>query len=184
MLFQTPRFKAVLLAKDHAERLSVYYESNKSHLTPWEPLRPAGYHSKEAWLQRCHQFEREYQQGTALRILAIRANESDILGVCFFTNVSRGVFQACNIGYSVSAAHGGKGIMTELVKGSVDYLFEHLDLHRVMANYVPENHRSARILEKLGFEKEGYAKSYLQIAGTWRDHILTAKINPNHLENT
>jgi hypothetical protein len=47
-----------------------------------------------------------------------------------------------------------------------------------MANYVPENERSARVLEKLGFEKEGYAKSYPRIAGKWLDHILTAKLNP------
>jgi ribosomal-protein-alanine N-acetyltransferase len=55
-----------------------------------------------------------------------------------------------------------------------------LRLHRVMANYVPENERSARVLEKLGFEKEGYARSCLKIAGKWRDHILTAKLNPKH----
>jgi ribosomal-protein-alanine N-acetyltransferase len=49
-----------------------------------------------------------------------------------------------------------------------------------MANYMPENKRSARVLEKLGFEKEGMARDYLKIAGEWRDHVLTAKINPWH----
>jgi ribosomal-protein-alanine N-acetyltransferase len=33
--------------------------------------------------------------------------------------------------------------------------------------------------ECLGFEKEGYAKSYLKIAGHWQDHILTALVNPH-----
>ena len=72
--------------------------------------------------------------------------------------------------------------MTEFVEAATNYVFAELDLHRIMANYVKENVRSARILEKLGFEKEGYAKSYLKIAGTWRDHVLTAKINPNHID--
>ena len=47
-----------------------------------------------------------------------------------------------------------------------------------MANYLPSNTRSEALLERLGFEREGYAKSYLQIGGRWRDHVLTAKVNP------
>ena len=46
-----------------------------------------------------------------------------------------------------------------------------------MANYLPHNERSARLFEGLGFEREGYARHYLQIAGQWEDHVLTAKIS-------
>jgi ribosomal-protein-alanine N-acetyltransferase len=46
-----------------------------------------------------------------------------------------------------------------------------------MANYMPGNERSARLLERLGFEREGYAKAYLNIAGRWQDHVLTALVN-------
>lgn len=70
--------------------------------------------------------------------------------------------------------------MTEIVELSVNHVFQTLDLHRVMANYVPENVRSARVLEKLGFEQEELARSYLKIGGQWCDHVLTSKINPNH----
>jgi ribosomal-protein-alanine N-acetyltransferase len=45
-----------------------------------------------------------------------------------------------------------------------------------MANYMPRNDRSGRLLGRLGFEKEGYAKRYLKIEGLWEDHVLTAKI--------
>jgi ribosomal-protein-alanine N-acetyltransferase len=51
-----------------------------------------------------------------------------------------------------------------------------------MANYLPENRRSARVLEKLGFRKEGEAKHYLYIDGKWRDHILTSLTNPDWKE--
>lgn len=37
---------------------------------------------------------------------------------------------------------------------------------------------SARLLERLGFVKEGYAREYLHIDGAWRDHVLTARTNP------
>jgi ribosomal-protein-alanine N-acetyltransferase len=44
---------------------------------------------------------------------------------------------------------------------------------------MPANTRSARLLEKLGFEKEGFARRYLYINGRWEDHVLTSLINPN-----
>jgi ribosomal-protein-alanine N-acetyltransferase len=48
-----------------------------------------------------------------------------------------------------------------------------------MANYQPGNERSARLLRRLGFVPEGFARDYLYIAGAWRDHVLTAKNNPD-----
>ena len=69
--------------------------------------------------------------------------------------------------------------MTEALGSALTYVFEELGIHRVMANYLPENERSAALLERLGFMKEGFARDYLMIAGRWRDHVLTAKNNPN-----
>lgn len=68
--------------------------------------------------------------------------------------------------------------MFEIVSAGMDYIFQEAKLHRIMANYIPDNHRSAALLEKLGFEVEGRARSYLKIAGKWQDHILTSRINP------
>ncbi len=48
-----------------------------------------------------------------------------------------------------------------------------------MANYVPTNERSGRLLRRLGFTVEGYARDYLCLNGTWQDHILTSLINNN-----
>ncbi len=71
----------------------------------------------------------------------------------------------------------------EVLNASLSYVFDELNLHRVMASYIPHNIKSAIILEKLGFEREGLARSYLKIAGKWQDHILTSKINPKHQEH-
>jgi ribosomal-protein-alanine N-acetyltransferase len=38
--------------------------------------------------------------------------------------------------------------------------------------------RSERLLARLGFEREGYAKAYLKIAGQWQDMVLNSLINP------
>ena len=52
-------------------------------------------------------------------------------------------------------------------------------LHRIMANYRPENERSGRLLERLGFVRGGLRERYLFIDGAWRDHVLTALTNPD-----
>jgi len=60
----------------------------------------------------------------------------------------------------------------------IAHAFDVLRLHRIQANYVPDNVRSGRLLQRLGFRKEGFAADYLFINGAWRDHVLTALLNP------
>lgn len=67
--------------------------------------------------------------------------------------------------------------MTEALELLIPYAFGPLNLHRIMANYMPRNRRSARLLKRLGFRIEGRAPDYLQIAGRWEDHILTSLVN-------
>jgi ribosomal-protein-alanine N-acetyltransferase len=46
-----------------------------------------------------------------------------------------------------------------------------------MACHMPSNLRSSALLGKLGFEREGFARSYLLINGAWEDMVLTSLIN-------
>lgn len=69
--------------------------------------------------------------------------------------------------------------MAEILAEALSFAFNTLKLHRIMANYVPTNERSARLLKRLGFAIEGYAKDYLYLDGTWKDHVLTSLTNPN-----
>ena len=68
--------------------------------------------------------------------------------------------------------------MYEALRASLDYVFQVLNLHRVMANFMPHNARSNGLLRRLGFTVEGYARDYLYIDGAWRDHVLTSLTNP------
>ncbi|WP_226383430.1 GNAT family N-acetyltransferase [Burkholderia mayonis] len=100
-------------------------------------------------------------------------------GVCHFTNIVRGPFQACHLGFSGDGALQGRGLMRAGLRVAIEHvLFGVLRLHRIMANYRPENGRSGRLLARLGFESEGFARRYLQIKGRWTDHVLTSLINP------
>ena len=86
--------------------------------------------------------------------------------------------QACYLGYSIDKMLEGQGIMREILEAGIAYIFDEFKLHRIMANYIPNNERSGQLLRSLGFEEEGLAKFYLKIAGSWQDHVLTSKLNP------
>lgn len=95
------------------------------------------------------------------------------------SNIIRGIFQAAHLGYKIDKEYQGKSLMFEALERIISYLFEDLNLHRLMANYQPQNKRSGHILERLEFVEEGYAKNYLFLDGAWKDHILTSKTNEN-----
>ena len=49
-----------------------------------------------------------------------------------------------------------------------------LGLHRLEAACLPHNAPPMRVLEKAGFRREGLARRYLKINGTWQDHVCIA----------
>lgn len=155
-----------------ASALSAYYLRNAEHLTRWEPARPAGYHRQLEWLRRI-----EADGADAVHLVArLQDAPQEIAAICSFTGIARGVFQACHMGLSVDAAHQGSGLMAEVAEAGIQHMFQAEGLHRIMASHLPENQRSAALLQRLGFCREGYARKYLKIAGSWRDHVLTARL--------
>ncbi|MGB2079314.1 MAG: ribosomal protein S5-alanine N-acetyltransferase [Vibrio sp.] len=173
----TKRCRVWIPSPSDANSMLDYVQRNKTHLTPWEPIKHANYFTAAFWQAELTLSQRAAQMGVAYKFVFSLQDSEQIIGVCNFTSIVRGAFQACYLGYSLDEAHQGQGIMTEVVDASIKAMFEEQNLHRIIAAYIPENHRSAAILSKVGFEKEGYAKSYLKINGQWRDHILMAKIN-------
>jgi len=91
-----------------------------------------------------------------------------VIGSISFTNIVRGVFSGVLLGYGLAKEFEGKGFMFESLTAAIDFVFTQLNLHRVMANYVPSNTRSARILQRLGFTQEGIARDYLFLGGRWQ----------------
>ena len=158
--------------------LHTFIVENREHLSKWEPLRDEEYYTLASCRRLITNQRRDYKQGTALPLIALLKGEERIVARCNFSNIVRGAFSACHLGYSVDREHEGKGFMFEVADASIRYVFDALRLHRIMANYIPRNGRSEQLLQRLGFEWEGYARSYLMIAGEWEGHVLTSRINP------
>jgi ribosomal-protein-alanine N-acetyltransferase len=62
--------------------------------------------------------------------------------------------------------------MTRAVAATAEFALTRLRLHRLEAACIPENTPSITLLERNGFEREGYARGFLKINGAWRDHVL------------
>ena len=160
---------------------SDYYQRNRAHFAPYCPLREPEYHGPEAWRARSLQLRDISLSGQALHLLLFRRGQAstEVIGNVNFTNIVRGVFQAANLGYQLDRGHVGHGLMQEALVVAIAHAFGNMSLHRLMANYVPTNDRSARLLRRLGFQVEGYARDYLFLEGMWKDHLLTSLINPS-----
>ena len=164
--------------RDSAAAVCAYYVRNRDHLAPWDPIRPASFWTEEHWAEALLTHRLQATAGQGYRWWLTRPEAPDhILGAIALNNVVRGVFQAAHLGYSVDADAQGQGLMGEAVDAVCRFAFHQLHLHRVMANYMPRNERSGRLLRRLGFQVEGYARDYLCIAGRWEDHVLTARVS-------
>ena len=175
---ETERTYLTVLDESQSDLIVRYYLENKDHLSQWEPIRSGEFYTEKYWREEISKNASMFESGLAYKFAILNKDSDSVIGVCNFNNVVHGVFKACHLGYSIGKEYEGLGFMYEAINAATDYIYKEVGLHRIMANYVPENNRSSALLTRLGFENEGYAKSYLKINGTWRDHVLTAKINP------
>ncbi len=179
-MLETARLLVVPVTLEHVPAQLAYYERNKAHLAPWEPTWPSDFLTAAYWQLAARRAQHDARDDIAHRFVVFaRDDPTTMVASVNLNNIVRGVFSAAHIGYSVDVNAQGKGIGGEAVGAVVDFAFTTLRLHRVMANYQPTNERSARLLRRLGFVPEGFGRDYLYIAGAWRDHILTAKNNPD-----
>ncbi|MCP9967247.1 GNAT family N-acetyltransferase [Actinomadura madurae] len=90
-----------------------------------------------------------------------------------FVNVNgivRDSYQRGMLGYAAFLPYAGQGYLSEGVALAVRYAFERLELHRVEADIQPGNDASVRLVERLGFRREGFSPGFIKIDGEWRDH--------------
>jgi len=156
-----------------------YFQENEERFVPTHPPKETEFFTESFWADRIRKVNSEFKDGKSAKLFLFDVdNDTEIIGTTNLSDITRGVFQACYIGYDLSGGYESQGLMTEGLQAVIDYAFSVLNLHRLMANYQPYNIRSGNVLTRLGFVIEGTAKDYLLINGRWRDHVLTSLTNP------
>jgi ribosomal-protein-alanine N-acetyltransferase len=149
---------------------------NESWLVPWEPQRPVGVadptRDRTAFEARCSARDRERAADHAYPFGVFV--DQQFAGEVNLNNVARGALQGATIGYWIDEERAGRGYIAEAVVVVLRFAFEQLQLHRIEICIVPRNTNSRRVVEKLGLRCEGVAERFLEIAGTWEDHLRFA----------
>lgn len=145
-------------------------------LLKWEPRASAGHpdpaEDRRAFTARCSARERERELGSGYGFGIFVGGR--FCGEINLNSIQRGPFQNAYIGYWMDEAMAGNGYTPEAVAVLCRFAFEDLGLHRVQISIIPRNSASRRVVEKLQLRAEGVAERYLEINGTWEDHIRFA----------
>ncbi|MEM1335864.1 MAG: GNAT family N-acetyltransferase [Actinomycetota bacterium] len=90
--------------------------------------------------------------------------------------------RAAEIGYTFAVDSWGLGFATEATGALIDHLWERPELTRIAAQLHPDNHRSARVLEKLGFRYEGRTKLSYWVGDDNTDDLLYGMVREDRAE--
>ncbi|MDO4918754.1 GNAT family N-acetyltransferase [Kocuria sp.] len=176
-----------LSTSDRGEWDRVRYR-NQQWLEPWEASNPEPHAGAPSFRSFVRHMREQARAGQALpwliTELAPGARHQELVGQLTVSGITLGSSRSATLGYWVDGDQAGRGIAPMAVAMATDYCFQHLRLHRMEINIRPENAKSLRVVEKLGFRDEGLRERLLHIDGRWADHrsfALTAEEVPEGL---
>jgi ribosomal-protein-alanine N-acetyltransferase len=158
------------------EEWAALRENSRDFLTPWEPTWPDDDVTRGAFRRRIKRYAEDLRSDQGYAFLITRYSDGALVGGLTLANIRRGVAQAGSVGYWMGRPFIRQGYMTAAVRAVIPFGFTSLRLHRIEAACIPTNNASVRLLEKTGFVREGFAREYLCINGTWQDHLLYARL--------
>jgi ribosomal-protein-alanine N-acetyltransferase len=114
-----------------------------------------------------------YQEKAELRWGITLKSDDTVIGMCGFNYWMRPDSRA-SVGYDLARAYWGQGIMTEAIRAVIAFGFERMNLNRIEADADARNPASGRVLEKVGFRREGIQREQFFENDTFNDLMLFA----------
>jgi ribosomal-protein-alanine N-acetyltransferase len=111
-----------------------------------------------------------YKEDRGIRWGITRKEDDVLIGTCGFYDWNKTARRA-EIGYDLEPAYWEKGIMTEALHALLKYGFIEMELNRIQAIIDSDNTRSIRLVQKLGFKKEGVHRQRSHFNGRFRDDV-------------
>ena len=176
LAIETPRLTLRLPEMGDHVPWAQLRRGGEAFLRAWEPSWASDHFTRKAFRNRVYWAHRAREEGRAVALFLVRREGSRLIGAITLDNIRRGPSQSAQVGYWIGPDFARQGYMTEALEATVGHAFHTLDLSRVEAACLPENAASRGLLERAGFAYEGVARSYLQIDGRWRDHVLYANL--------
>ena len=160
----TPRLLLRAFAERDAE--SIYsLQSNARVLRYWDSPPWTELSRADAFIAACRKMQEE---GSGARFAIETRADNTFVGWCSMFRWNP-VYRSLGIGYCFDEPSWGKGYATEAVRAMVQWAYDTLDLNRVEAELDTRNAASAKVLEKLGFEREGLRREDCIVSGEVSD---------------
>lgn len=177
--YETERLILRVLRAENAPAVLQFYLDNRALFEQYEAARPDNFYTT-----RYQKTLLNAEYNLAFKLSAVRfyvflkdAPEQIIGSICF-RNITRAMLQSCEVGYKFDARFHHQGYAFEALTQGIDIIFQDVKLHRIVANVMPSNLPSIRLLENLDFSYEGLERQSALICGKWQDHARYALLNP------
>lgn len=176
--YETRRLILKILEPYYANDVLNFYLEDKELFEQYETDRSPNFYTVG------HQHNiLQVEYGLALKLQQIRFyvflkdDPNHIIGTVSLYDIS-GVYSKADLGYKFSSRFHHQGYASEAVEKLLDIAFIELCIHRICAHVQEDNTPSIRLLEGLGFEKEGVCRDYLCFRGEWKDHLQYSLLAP------
>ena len=150
-----------------AESLYAVF-SDPAVMRYWSTPPMSGIGEAQALVAEIHEFfraQRLFQWGLA------RLEDDRVIGTCTLFAINA-VQRRCELGYALGHEYWGRGYMYEALTGLVGFAFGTLGMRRLEADIDPRNPRSLKLLERLGFRREGLLRERWTVNGELQDSVL------------
>lgn len=104
-----------------------------------------------------------------------------VIGKCTLWQISE-ANQRAEVGYILNRDYWRGGLMTQALTAMINYAFSSLGLHRLEADSDDKNVASLALLEKLGFEREGFFRERWLVNETWEDSVMLGLLKQDWID--
>ncbi len=170
--YQTDRLILRVLEPQDADMVLQFYLNNKEIFERYEPDRPKNFYTLSY-----HRAMLTAEYNLLLHMNLVRFfvfeknNPREIIGTVCFRNILHQDQDSCYVGYKFDQRYWHKGYAAEALKKGIDVMFREVGLHRITATIMPTNEPSLKLVQRLGFVREGMEYSSIRIQGKWQDHV-------------
>jgi len=163
-VLETERLTLRKVTKDDVNSILKYLSNEEVMkyygLEPFKSINDAL--DEIAWYQSLQNNKTGIRWGITLK------EQGDVIGSCGFHNIASHHFRT-EIGFELSKEQWGRGIAAEAVEAIIAYGFQHMNFQRIEALIEPPNRSSQKLVEKLGFIREGLLRNYEFTRGKFDD---------------
>lgn len=163
-VLETKRLVLREVTKEDAN--SILHYLSDAEVMKYYGLDP--FNSLDNTLDEISWYQSIYNNKTGIRWGITLKEQGIVIGSCGFHNTVSQHFRT-EIGFELSKEQWGKGIAAEAVGAIINYGFEHMHFQRIEALIEPPNLSSQRLVEKIGFVREGLLRNYEFTRGKFDD---------------